>query len=114
MKISNSKDGVLRFTVKVSFRAGLEDCVNALAIAAFEEWDMDGEFSLEDRARAALLGFDSRKRIVQCVSDCFSHHGTNHWGDIDGFTDEAISTMRQVARAMVLKRFPEFKDRSAQ
>ncbi len=110
MKATSSKDGAMRFTVKVPYRIGIEDLINAIG------WSINNGRIVSDNAEnlamnveSALKQFGSRKAIFSAVTEACQSEGENYWTWSDSYSERASVQIREQARVLILKKFPDLK-----
>lgn len=107
MKATLSKDGLMRFDIKIKRRVALDDMINGLG------WNLirDNEFhDIPNKAmavEAALIPFRSRKAIMEATAKAYWHDGDSIWTWTDDCSFAEI--IREQARCLILKKFPELK-----
>ena len=108
MKATPSKDGEMRFGVTIKRRVGLDEIVDALGwnlIRSDRDW-----FNTDNKAMAVeseLKAYRSRKKTLDATIKAYLHDGESVWVWADDCSFSEI--VREQARVLVLKKFPELK-----
>ena len=107
MKATPSKDGKMRFTVRIPFRIGLEGLIEGLGWTLRRDADLDTTDNKAMAIESALKKFKSRKAIIDAAICSIKHEGDAvwTWSDDCPYSNEII----EQARVLVLKKFPELK-----
>lgn len=109
MKATQSKDGEMRFTLKIAHRVSSDDLINAIGWKIMREY-----FPIESENKAMavetiLKQFGSRKAILVAVEESIRSEGDSVWTWSDNFTAETAGIIREQGRVLVAKKFPELK-----
>lgn len=114
MKITPSKDGEMRADVSIIFRLSVDDFVHAIVHKITDEWDFNGVDNVARRVETALKFYTSKDKILHDVKVAHRSDGNNLWARVETCIDgAALSEIREQARVLVLKKFPQFRKANA-
>ena len=108
MKATMSKDGVMRFDVRMTRRIGLDAMIEGIGWSLMRS-DRDWSES-ENKAMAVeseLKAFRSRKKIMDAATKAIYHDGDAVWTWADDCSFSEI--IREQARVLIFKKFPELR-----
>lgn len=108
MKITRSRDGVRRTTLRIDVRLGRDEFIDALCLAAVKGRIPDAITVLDESDLDLLPGRMSRAAILDAIKSTIAQLGydaKNWWtDDVDGIEDE----LRTWAEGLISNHFPEF------
>lgn len=109
MRATLSLDGLHRFTVSIRHRIGLDALIDGLGWTVVHAKG-DELYAAENKAmavEAALKAYSSRAAIMKAAIESIAHDGDSVWVWADDCS--AADTIREQARVLVLRKFPELK-----
>ena len=109
MKATLSKDGQMRFTIRVAHRISTDDIVDALGWHFKTQMVIDPDCkNIAMAVERGLKPFKSRKALLKLLTQALSREGDSMWAWSDGMKEEA-EKIREQGRVLVLRKFPELK-----
>lgn len=112
MKITPSKDGDMRGTLKIAFRVSLNEIVDSIILKLTDEWIFEDKDNKAMAVETALKYYSSRAKILKDVEYALRSHGLNLWARVEKCaSDEVIKQIREQALILAIKKFPQLKTR---
>lgn len=97
---------MIRFNAKINVRIGLEAMVDGLGWKLTRDFDFDVE-NKALRVESALKHYRSRAKIMKVALEAIASEGSAVWVWSDDCA--AADEIREQARALVLRKFPELR-----
>lgn len=108
MKATLSRDGNMRLTVTIKHRVCVDDLVNGIGWKIVRErTSFNGNVAMI--IESELRAFKSRRAILIAFKEATLSEGNAIWAWSDGFDIEVCKQLREQARVLVLRKFPQLK-----
>jgi hypothetical protein len=109
MKATPSKDGAMRFTIRVEHRMGAEDIVDAFCFRFMRDHYEHNVPNPAMQIESALKAYRSRKAIMDVVLRTLHDEGSTYWTWHEQHPESYCDILREQVRVLVAKKFPELK-----
>lgn len=107
MKITLSKDGEMRGTLKIVFRVSLNDIIDSIILKLTDEWDFENKDNKAMAVETALKYYSSRTKILKDVESALRANGQNLWARVEKIADDTtVREIREQSRVLIKLKFP--------
>lgn len=110
MKPTQSMDGKMRLNIKVNFRMGLDEMVDAFCNQFCRDQDqLDESGNLAMKIESKLKLYNSKRQILRLVNFALWRDGSAYWVWSDDKTGKFANTLREQVKVMIAKKFKDLK-----